>query len=134
MIFAASPVRACARASVGAAQLAVARQALGRHRLDHGRALHVAQLADVELAAPLAGPGDPAQERVARRLHQPLALHDPLALVLVLARARVRREHRRAGLLDLQEQRVVSRSPISRTMNASVPTEPTPTTLRAKSS
>ena len=44
---------------------------------------------------------------VAGGLHEPLAVHDALALVLVLARARVGSEHRRAGLLDLQEQRIV---------------------------
>ena len=47
------------------------------------------------------------EERVARRLQQALALHDALALVLVLAGARIGREHGRVGLLDLQEQRVI---------------------------
>ena len=37
----------------------------------------------------------------------PLALHHPLALLLVFAGARVRGEHGRVRLLDLQEQRVV---------------------------
>ena len=49
---------------------------------------------------------DPAQEDVARRLEQPLAFHDPLSVVGVPALARVRLEHRRFRLLDLEEQRV----------------------------
>ena len=40
-------------------------------------------------------------------LHQALALDDALAVLLVLARAEVRLEHRRLGLLELQEQRIV---------------------------
>ena len=91
----------------GAAEPAVEREALRRHRLDRGRALHVAQLADVELVPALTGPGDPSEEGVARGLHEPLAVHHALALVLVLAGARIRGEHRRVRLLELQEQRVV---------------------------
>ena len=49
----------------------------------------------------------PAEEDVARRLHQPLALDDALAVVRVLALAEVRLEHRRLRLLDLEEERVV---------------------------
>ena len=56
----------------------------------------------------------PAEQDVARRLHQPLAGDHALAVVLVLALAEVRLEHRRLRLLDLQEQRVVESRPSSR--------------------
>ena len=49
----------------------------------------------------------PAEQDVARRLHQALALDDPLAVVAVPAGAEVRLEHRGLGLLDLQQERVV---------------------------
>ena len=49
----------------------------------------------------------PAQERVGSGLRQPLAPDHPLALVLVLALAGERGQHRLLGLLDLQEQRLV---------------------------
>ena len=48
----------------------------------------------------------PAEEDVARRLHQPLAGDDALAAVAVLALADEPLQHRRLRLLDLQEQRV----------------------------
>ena len=48
----------------------------------------------------------PAEEDVARRLHQPLAGDDALAAVAVLALADESLQHRRLRLLDLQEQRV----------------------------
>ena len=38
----------------------------------------------------LTGPGDPAEEGVAGGLHETLAVHHSLALVLVLAGARIR--------------------------------------------
>ena len=50
---------------------------------------------------------DPAEHRVARRLHQPLALDDALAVVAELALAEERLEHRRLRLLHLQEERIV---------------------------
>ena len=40
------------------------------------------------------------------RLREPLPLHDPATVVRVRALARVGLEHRRLGLLDLEEQRV----------------------------
>ena len=62
-----------------------------------GAALPVLELPDVEVAGlPVqASGGHPAEEDVARGLHQPLAHHDPLAAVLVDALARIRLEHRR---------------------------------------
>ena len=49
---------------------------------------------------------DPAEHDVAGRLHEPLTLDDPLAVVGVLALAQEGLQHRRLGLLGLQEQRV----------------------------
>ena len=49
----------------------------------------------------------PAEEDVAGRLHEPLALDDTLAVVGEAALAQVRLEHRGLGFLHLQEQRVV---------------------------
>ena len=54
----------------------------------------------------------PAEEKVRRGLHDALADHDPLALVGVKARPRIRRQHRGTRLLHLQQQRrVVAASP-----------------------
>ena len=39
-------------------------------------------------------------------MHQPLAFDDPLAVVAELAATEQRLEHRRSGLLDLEEERV----------------------------
>src|SRR5262249_46640678 len=63
----------------------------------------VLQLANIELAA-RSSVLRPPQEYVARRLHDALALHHPLALV-ALELGRQLLEHRRAGFLQLQEQR-----------------------------
>src|SRR5262249_26306610 len=53
-------------------------------------------------------PGDalPAEQDVARRLHQALALDDALAVLVELALAEERLEHRGLRLLELEEQRV----------------------------
>ena len=67
------------------------------------RSLHVAQLAHVVVVT--VGPGRPAEEHVARRLHEPLPGDDPLALVPVGGHTGVGREDRRLCFLDLQEQR-----------------------------
>jgi hypothetical protein len=48
----------------------------------------------------------PAQEDVAGGLHHPLPPHHPLAGLFVAALRQVILQHRRGGLLDLQEQRV----------------------------
>ena len=77
----------------------------------------------------------PAEEDVGRALGQALPVHDPAALVVdrrVDAR-RIGREHRRLGLLDLEEQWVLAVAPCSSTTQQPVPTLPTPTTLRATS-
>jgi len=84
---------------------------LGRvHGRDVHRALHVAQLPDVVLLRHRAihpQAAGPAEERVGRGLHQPLAVHHPLTLVLELARPGERGQHRFLRLLELQEQRLV---------------------------
>ncbi len=55
---------------------------------------------------PSGAPG-PAEEHVAGGLHQPVAVHNALAVVGENARARVRLQHRGAGLLHLEEERIV---------------------------
>ncbi len=47
--------------------------------LDDRAHLHVAKLADIEIAPFVTAP--PAQEEIARRLHEPLAHHNSLAMV-----------------------------------------------------
>ncbi len=89
-----------------AARRGVERHAFGHHHLDVDRALHVAQLSPVEAARDV-GAGGPAEEDVAGRLHQPLALDDPLAGLPVTALRQVALEHRARRLLQLEEQRVL---------------------------
>ena len=68
--------------------------------------LHVPELADVEMPAV---PGlQPAEEDVARRLHQAAAVHDPLPVIRVDALTGVRLQHRGARLLDLEKQGILS--------------------------
>ena len=76
------------------------------HRLDLDRALHVAQLAPVEVTADVDALG-PAQEDVAGGLHHPLPSNHPLAVLLVAALGQRALQDRRGRLLDLQEQRVL---------------------------
>jgi len=57
-------------------------------RLEIGTALHVVQLAHVEVPTALAT--HPAQEDVAGSLHVTLPLHDPLTMLTRRARAHVR--------------------------------------------
>ena len=79
------------------------------HRSDVRRGLPVPELADVEVACHPVQPRNPvpAEHDVARRLHQALALDDPLAAVRELAASEERLEHRALCLLQLQEQRVL---------------------------
>ena len=83
------------------AYLGVAREAAQGHGVEVHRALHVPELPHVIVMAAIAGP---AEEHVAGGLHQPLADHDALPLVLELGTAGVRREHRVDGLLELEEE------------------------------
>jgi hypothetical protein len=103
------PDRACARASVQLQNLAVRREPDRHHAAGLERALAVAELAYVEVAAPAVDAGRPlpAEEDVARGLHQPLADDDPLAGVAVLGRRVEPFQHRGLGLLRLQDERVV---------------------------
>ena len=80
-----------AGASVGTGQDMAAESAIVAHDgrredLDYRLDLHVLELADIEL--PAHGPFGPAEEEVARRLHEALADHDPLAVVGIDALAR----------------------------------------------
>ena len=82
----------------------------GRQRcLDCEGALPVLQLPAVEvarLAVETRSDVLPAEEDVARRLHQPLARDDPLAAVGVLALAHEPLQHGRLRFLELEEQRI----------------------------
>src|SRR3954454_12367930 len=109
---------AIARARVGprqgrAADLSV--EIAGRcvHGVDVGGGLLVPELADVEVALAAVGSlgADPAEEDVAPRLHQPLSLDHPLALVLERAALRERLEYRALSLLDLEEEGILGRAP-----------------------
>ena len=82
-----SPDRAWARASVHPQVARVEGESDRRHGLNYCRALHVAQLAPVVVAVAASSADRPAEVDVAGRLHQPLALDDPLAVVPVAAPA-----------------------------------------------
>src|SRR5271169_2042568 len=102
--------RRIARSRMGPRQRPAAKPAvLAQHAdvpvLDDGGNLGVAKLAQIVIAAvPTARP---ANEDVARQLHEPLASHDPLAVDRVPVLAGVGLEHGLPRLLDLQEDRVV---------------------------
>jgi hypothetical protein len=78
-----------------AADPTIDRQSLRRQGLDLDRSLPVPELTDVEVsfAAVEAQRWEPAEEDVARGLHQPLALDNPLAVASELALADVGLEH-----------------------------------------
>src|SRR5215213_6887466 len=84
-------------------------QLVGRHALAVSRAFHVFHLAPVEVASCRAA--KPAEEDVARGLHQPLAGHDAVPVVLVGAGLDVALQYRGTGLLDLEEQGVILVAP-----------------------
>ena len=92
-----------------AADAPIDRQPLRRQVVDVDRALAVPELADVEVSLLIVKPErrKPAEEDVAGCLHQPLALDHPLTVVFELALADVGLEHRRLGLLGLQEKRIL---------------------------
>ena len=75
----------------------------------------------------------PAEKDVAGGLHEPLPLNYPLAMVVVGARSHESLEHRRLGLFALQYESVILVAPTKSATQARVPTLPTPTTLRARS-
>src|SRR5215203_3983605 len=88
-----------------AAEAGIDDQFIGRHALDISRALHVLELAPVEVASFRAA--KPAEEDVARRLHQPLPGHHAVSVLLVGARRNVALQYRGSRLLDLEEQGVI---------------------------
>src|SRR5436190_3929983 len=92
-----------------AAHLPVARHLDRTHDVDIRRRLPVPELTDVQIAllAIDSGGSNPAEEDVACRLHQPLALDDALTVVRKAALTRVGLEHGRLGLLGLEKERVL---------------------------
>src|SRR3954447_13028417 len=97
-----------------AAELRVPPHPLWVHRLDRRRALPVPELTDVvvmRLSVDALVDRQPTEEDVARRLHQPLSLDDAPALLLERALACEPVEHRRLGLLHLQEEGIPGISP-----------------------
>src|SRR5215475_5495693 len=81
------------------------------HRLDVGRALHVAELAPVVVPVILWVPG-PAQVDIAGGLHHPLTNHHALAMLPEPALRQVPLQHRGRCLLHLQEERIVRVAPL----------------------
>ena len=69
------------------------------------RNFRIAKLTEIVIAANHSA--RPAKEDVARRLHETLARHHPLAVVSVHGLASVRLKHRLSCLLDLQENWIV---------------------------
>ena len=88
-----------------AAQLRVAPAAALGERRRVRRPLHVPQLAHVEAAAGRSV--DPAQERVAGRLHEPLPGDHPVTVLGERRLAGERLQHGGLRLLDLQDHQVV---------------------------
>src|SRR5919112_4903914 len=88
-----------------AAEASVEDQLVRRHGLDLRRALHVLELAPVEVASFRAT--EPAEEDIARGLHQPLAGHDAMTVVLVGTRRNVALQYRGPRLFDLEEQGII---------------------------
>ena len=99
------------------------------------RNLPVPELAEVKVALAVveADRPQPAQEDVAGRLHDPLAIDHPLALVRDLAFPGEGGEHRVLGLFYLQEDRVGVPTAHEQQYPAPGPTLPTPTTFLAMS-
>src|SRR5271155_5190000 len=88
-----------------AAHLAVDRKHLRIEGLDQRRKLRVAQLADVEMPALRADA--PTEKQIGGRLHQPLALDHPLAVLGIGALAGIRLQYGGVGFLELQEEPVI---------------------------
>src|SRR5262249_17242408 len=65
----------------------------------------VSQLAN-EIVMPLQGPLSPSQEYIAGRLHQPVAIYDPLARIGEYTSTCVGLEHRTTSFFNLQKQRI----------------------------
>ena len=127
-----SPDRAWARARVAPQTRAYVIIRLA-HGVDVGGALPVAQLAHVEVADLAVDAGDslPAEEDVAGRLHQPLAGDHSLPVVGVLALPTNRSSTDSWASLACRNSGSWPSRPSMSTIQARVPTLPTPTTLRA---
>ena len=97
-----APERACARASAHPQNPAYATMKVCTEQFGLRPDLHVPELPNVEMSAGVAS--RPAKEDVARRLHEPVAAHDPLPVIRVRALAGVRLQDRGSRLLDLEEQ------------------------------
>jgi hypothetical protein len=92
-----------------ATDLGVDRHSLRTHRLEVERAFRIPELPYVEVPCPAGELGHlvPAEQDVARRLHEPLALDHPLPVVREPALLDEGLEHRRLGLLELEKEGVV---------------------------
>src|SRR4051812_39040189 len=91
------------------AGVGIARETLGVDRLQVRRGLAVPELANVEVPRDAVGREEPApaEEDVARGLHQPLAVHDAPAVLRGAAPAGERLEDRTLRLLRLEDERIV---------------------------
>src|SRR5262245_48966927 len=93
------------------AQLRVVEEGCRRQLVDAGRYLHVAQVAPVVVDTRRLVVS-PAQEQVARSLHESLTFDDASGVVVVRAPSQVRLEDRRLRLFDLEDERVVGTAPL----------------------
>ena len=84
-------------------------QGLGVHRFNGGRRLPVPQLANVEVSVVSIRQVDslPSEEDVARGLHEPLSLNDPLPMVLDAAAGGEAFQHRLPRLFHLKEENII---------------------------
>src|SRR4051812_25882007 len=92
-----------------AARLRIQLEPPRQDRLEIDGRLPVPELADVEVpraALERLRVANPAEENVARGLHQPLTLDDALPVVRVAALPEHRLEDRRACLLHLEKERI----------------------------
>ena len=87
-MIAASPDRACARASACAHMRFIGSQQARVPFLDDRRYLSITQLSNVEVT-----PDSLPQENIARSLHEPLAQAYALAVIRIYALARKRFQH-----------------------------------------
>ena len=111
-MIAASPDRACARASACAHMRFIGSQQARVPFLDDRRYLSITQLSNVEVTL-----DSLPQENIARSLHEPLAQDYALAVIRIYALARKRFQHRGSVVLRRDPQqahkaaRVVSSEP-----------------------
>ena len=87
------------------AQVGVVHHDTRREQLHQHLNLHVVELANIEL--PAGWPDGPTQEKVTGRLHHPVPVHNPLAMIWVNAFTGIRLQDRSPRFLDLKEKRIV---------------------------